>query len=69
MTETFDRLKPILDAVQEIIAAKGDRGLPSGHLYAMLMEHMDLDTYQKMIELMVRTGSVTLKNHVLHATS
>lgn len=65
--KTFDSLKSLLDTLQEIIAATGKRGLPSGHLYAMLMGHMDIDTYQKLIDLMVEAGGVTLKNHVLHA--
>ena len=62
--KTFDSLKSLLDTLQEIIAATGKSGLPSGHLYAMLMGHIDIDTYQK---LMVEAGGVTLKNHVLHA--
>jgi len=61
----FERVKPILDAVQEIIEAAGPSGIPSGHLYAMLMGHMDLQTYQSMVGLMVRAGGVTLENHVL----
>lgn len=66
---TFSRLKPILDTVQEIIKGAGSQGIPSGHLYAMLMAYMDLQTYQTMIGLMVKAGGVTLQNHVLRATS
>ena len=66
---TFSRLKPILDTVQEIIKGAGSQGIPSGHLYAMLMTYMDLQTYQTMIGLMVKAGGVTLQNHVLRATS
>ena len=68
-TETFERVKPVLDAIQEIVVAAGSQGIPSGHLYAMLMGYMDLQTYQSMIALMVRAGGVTLQNHVLRATS
>ena len=67
--ETFERVKPVLDAIQEIITGAGSQGIPSGHLYAMLMGYMDLDTYQNVIALMVRAGGVTLQNHVLRATS
>ena len=67
--ETFERVKPVLDAIQEIITRAGSQGIPSGHLYAMLMGYMDLDTYQNVIALMVRAGGVTLQNHVLRATS
>ena len=66
---TFSRLKPFLDLVQEIIKEAGSQGIPSGHLYAMLMTYMDLQTYQTMIGLMVKAGGVTLQNHVLHAKS
>ncbi len=65
----FARIKPVLNAVQEIIAAAGPDGLPSGHLYAMLMGHMDLPTYHSMIAVMVKAGGITLKGHVLRATS
>jgi hypothetical protein len=66
---TFSRLKPMLDLVQEIIKGAGSQGIPSGHLYAMLMTYMDLQTYQTMIDMMVRAGGITLQNHVLRATS
>lgn len=68
-TEAFARVKPVLDAIQEIIAGAGTQGIPSGHLYAMLMGHMDLDTYQGMIGLMIQAGGVTINNHVLRATA
>jgi len=67
--ETFERVKPVLDAIQEVVARAGSQGIPSGHLYVMLMGYMDLDTYQNVIALMVRAGGVTLQNHVLRATS
>lgn len=61
----FQRVKPVIDALHEVIASTGDRGLPSGHLYAMLMDKMDLETYQNMIDLMIDAGGITLSNHVL----
>lgn len=66
---TFSRLKPVFDTVQEIITGAGSQGIPSGHLYAMLMTYMDLQTYQTMIGLMVKAGGVILKGHVLRAKS
>ena len=68
-SEIFERVKPVLDAVQEIVEKAGPQGIPSGHLYAMLMGYMDLDTYQTMIGVMVKAGGVTLNNHVLRATA
>ena len=64
----FARVKPVLDAIQEIITAAGPQGVPSGHLYAMLMGYMDLNTYQTMIDLMVKAGGITLTHHVIRAT-
>lgn len=61
------RIKPVLDAVQSVIDAAGNEGIPSGHLYAMLMSHMDLDTYQSLINIMVDAGGITIKNHVIRA--
>jgi hypothetical protein len=68
-SEIFDRVKPVLDAVQAIIKKAGPQGLPSGHLYAMLMGYMDLESYQSMIDIMVQAGGITLNNHVLRATA
>lgn len=68
-SEIFDRVKPVLDAVQEIVQRAGPKGIPSGHLYAMLMGYMDLNTYQSMINIMVQAGGITLENHVLRATA
>lgn len=68
-SEIFDRVKPVLDAIQEIVQRAGSEGIPSGHLYAMLMGYMDLETYQSMIDIMVQAGGITLENHVLRATA
>lgn len=65
MNETLTRLNSVLDALYEAIADAGTQGLPSGHLYAALMGHMTLDTYQTMIDVLVQTGRVTLSGHVL----
>ncbi len=63
----FARLKPVLDSLHEVIAAAGDDGIPSGHLYAMLMSKVDLDRYNELIAIMVEAGGITLTNHVLRA--
>jgi len=68
-SEIFDRVKPVLDAIQEIVQRAGPEGIPSCHLYAMLMGYMDLETYQSMIDIMVQAGGITLENHVLRATA
>ena len=44
-------------------------GYPSGHLYAQLMDKMDLPTYENLIDLMVKHSILTQKNHLLFAKS
>lgn len=39
--------------------------VPSGHLYARLMAHMNLATYEKIIGILKRGGLVEEKNHEL----
>lgn len=52
-------------AILEAITAAGDRGIPSGHLYAMLMDKMDLDSYNKFIEALAKHGKITNEGHLL----
>lgn len=63
----FDRIRPVLELVHTLIEASGPEGIPSGHLYAALMGFMDLETYQSLIDLMIKSGGITLNNHVLRA--
>lgn len=39
--------------------------VPSGHLYANLMGHMDLDTYNGCIKILKQANLVEESNHVL----
>jgi len=50
-------------AVGEAIRDLGS--VPSGHLYARLMGHMDLDTYNKLIGLLKQANLVEESNHLL----
>jgi len=65
----FARLKPVLDAIHDIIESAGPLGLPSGHLYAMLMpQGIDFNTYNTLVNFMVAKCGIALKNHVLTVT-
>ena len=44
-------------------------GYPSGHLYAQLMDKMDLPAYESMIDLLCKHSILTQKNHLLFAKS
>lgn len=55
----------VCNAVYEAIEASGEQGIPSGHLYAMLMDKMRLQTYLSIIALLQKSGKITNKGHVL----
>lgn len=57
-------------AAIEVILAVGSAikelgSVPSGHLYVTLMGRMSLETYDKLIGILVKTGAVKLENHLL----
>lgn len=49
----------IADAIREL------GSVPSGHLYASVMGHLDLETYNKVIEVLVSAGVVKVESHLL----
>jgi hypothetical protein len=58
--------KAALQTVVAVGEAIKDLGsVPSGHLYARLMGHMSLETYNKVIGLLVKVGAVKEENHLL----
>jgi hypothetical protein len=58
-------LNAIVDAVKE----SGKQGLPSDHLYALVMAHMSLDTYQQVIAALVKAGKIDQRGQVLFAAN
>lgn len=61
----LDAIKLMANAILEAITAAGSAGVPSGHLYAMLMGRMSLDTYNKFIDALTRAGKITNHGHLL----
>lgn len=59
----------IAGSIQALAAlAEAIRGLgsvSSGQLYAQVMGHMDLPTFEKAIRLLEKTGIVRVSNHEL----
>jgi hypothetical protein len=54
----------VLLAIAQTIEELGT--VPSGHLYARLMGHLDIDAYQSVIATLVRSGLVRQHaNHLL----
>jgi hypothetical protein len=67
LKEDLEAFLAIKEAVYEAIEASGESGIPSGHLYAMLMGHMSLTTYNGLVTLLKESGKVTEAHHVLRA--
>ena len=57
----------IVDIIFDTIKETGDQGIPSGHLYAMLMEYMSLETYNTIINTLKLAGRVKETNYLLTA--
>uniref|UniRef100_A0A6H1ZBW0 Uncharacterized protein n=2 Tax=viral metagenome TaxID=1070528 RepID=A0A6H1ZBW0_9ZZZZ len=55
----------LVDLINDCIEIAGDHGIPSGHLYAMLMGSMDLETYNSIIDDLKVAGTVTESNYLL----
>lgn len=51
-----------------IIAHKNE-GVPSGHLYALLMGSVDLAKYQAILEVACEKGLITIANHLIKPTN
>ena len=68
MAVTTQRVEAGLQVVRAMAEAIRDLGsVPSGHLYARLMGRMDLQSYEGLIGILVRSGLVTQDaSHVLH---
>lgn len=66
-TDQRKNLQNLAYAIYECIAASGPDGIPSGHLYARLIDKMPLDNYNVFISALVRTGKITNDGHLLKA--
>lgn len=59
----------MVDLVDETIKDAEAHGIPSGHLYAMLMGHISLDMYQAIVDALVKTKKITNVGHLLTTTA
>ena len=59
----------VTSILYQAIAAAGEAGIPSGHLYAASMNVFEnVGAYEKCIGLLVRSGLVVSNNSVLTVT-
>jgi hypothetical protein len=56
---TIQIVKAVADAIREL------KEVPSGHLYAQLMGHMSLETYNQIIGLLKRADLIIEKNYLI----
>lgn len=61
--EDIARVKATIEVVAEAIQALGE--VPSGHLYARLMQHMTLSQYESIISVLINQGRIARNNHLL----
>ncbi len=57
------QLAEVIATLIEAVKAGGSRGVPAGHMYAMLMSKVTLEQFQKLMDMTVRTGMVRHANH------
>lgn len=55
----IDMIKAVADAIKEL------QSVPSGHLYARLMAYMDIQTYNKIIDILKRSEIVVERSDEL----
>ena len=62
-------VKAALETIKEAIDAAGEQGIPSGHLYAMLMGFgCSLNQYQQLTAILIKEGKITQDGfHVLRS--
>lgn len=64
----MNKINQSLDCIRIIgsaIMAAGRDGIPSGHLYAMVMGKMDLAAYEGAVGLLKRQAIIEENGHVL----
>lgn len=67
MTEAdVKRALDVMVTVLQIVREAGADGLPEGPLYAHLMGHMDIGTFERLVQAMLKTKLVERRAHVLY---
>ena len=61
-------LLALIQTIAEAVLDAGDAGIPSGHLYAMMVHKVPLATYQYALGILKDAGAVTEQFHLLHWT-
>lgn len=59
-----DVIKAVCGAVIEAVEVAGDHGAPGGVLYAALMGHMSLSTFEGLMAALVKAGKLTKRGQL-----
>jgi hypothetical protein len=59
LTAGIESIKAIAEAIRDL------ESVPSGHLYARLMTFMSLESYEKVIDMLVRAAVIRKENDLL----
>lgn len=66
MRVTAQEVQAVIETVKAVNDAIKELGtIPSGLLYAHLMGVMDIHTYNRIIELLQRAGTIKVRNHLI----
>lgn len=58
----------VCEAVCDAIGEAGEDGIPSGHMYVLLMEYgMSYQGYVNLIDLLISAGRIRVSHNVLYA--
>ena len=66
-SQAIEAMRQTCNAITDAIRDNGG-SMPSGHLYAVLMGYMSLNTYEKIINALERAGRIRREGHLLFIT-
>jgi hypothetical protein len=66
MNATSDQVKAAIETIRAIADTIRSLGsIPSGELYARVMQYIPIDSYNRIIDILVNSGLITKTNNLL----
>lgn len=63
---TKNEIAALINAVEAIRVALKELGtVPSGVFYTRVMQHLSIDNYNRVLDLLVQAKQITVTNHVI----
>jgi len=66
-TVVIAAIRKLADTIEEAARLAGPLGVPSGHVYALVMSFMTLDQYTQLLSLMEEAGRITVEGNCIKA--